>query len=203
MEPSNLLTQIEITDNIPREISTIFYKLRELTAEYCSKYKDDAPYWYNERANVSFLAGAIWRCGGMALEEFRSPKPSAEGNYTGRTDLWFSFNGKSYISEAKLLWVDLPSDQDQIALNTKSSLDDATNDIKGSQEACDYKLAIVFVVPKINNGNKDKPNLLGNLVKLLKTRSQQDILAPIFPKNFPVEKTLEYPGVIVLIKKVG
>ena len=54
---------------------------------------DDAPYWYNERANISILAGAAWRSGKLALEEFGHEKSDKKGQYRGdrwmgRCDLW-------------------------------------------------------------------------------------------------------------------
>src|SRR5262245_34034370 len=33
-------------------------------------YQDDVPWWYNERASLSLFAGAIWKVGGIAFEEF-------------------------------------------------------------------------------------------------------------------------------------
>jgi len=39
--------------------------------------KDDAPWWYNERALLSLFAGAIWKCEGWALEEFTTGKSKA------------------------------------------------------------------------------------------------------------------------------
>ncbi|HHJ19511.1 MAG TPA: hypothetical protein ENJ84_06745, partial [Gammaproteobacteria bacterium] len=38
----------------------------------------DSLYWYNERGNISALAGAVWRCSGFALEEYSSEKGKDE-----------------------------------------------------------------------------------------------------------------------------
>ena len=46
----------------------------------------DLPYWYaKEEANVGFLAAAVWRLGGVTLQEFEVTRPDAKG----QGDLWF------------------------------------------------------------------------------------------------------------------
>ena len=75
-----------------------------MNERYRQVYIDDCLYWYNERATVGSLAGAIWRTGGFAVEEYREPKKRKGKHYMGRTDLWFSLgenNRKCYVVEAK------------------------------------------------------------------------------------------------------
>ena len=45
------------------------------------------PFGYGELANVSMLAGAAWRCGYIALQEFQWDKNSETGR-SGRADLY-------------------------------------------------------------------------------------------------------------------
>ena len=60
-----------------------------LIDRYCRITKDDAPYWYTERANIGVLAGACWRAGYVALEEFQFQKGySNKPKWSGRADLW-------------------------------------------------------------------------------------------------------------------
>ena len=67
----------------------------------------DVPWWYNERASLSTLAGAVWRAGGIAFEEFSAEKlvHTARGkhrmNYSGRCDMFFEFGSREFNIEAK------------------------------------------------------------------------------------------------------
>lgn len=70
----------------------------------------DAPYLYNERANISLLAGAAWRSGRIALEEFQHDKGYANKKKTyGRADLWISSDEQDELVEAKCKWISLRS----------------------------------------------------------------------------------------------
>jgi len=67
---------------------------------------DDAPYYYNERANVSVLAGAAWKAGWVALEEFQSEKGyKNKAKTNGRTDLFFANETAEELLEAKFKWI--------------------------------------------------------------------------------------------------
>jgi hypothetical protein len=47
---------------------------------YCRIWKGgDAPYIHKERANIGLLSAAAWRCGWIALEEFRHEKGGRSG----------------------------------------------------------------------------------------------------------------------------
>jgi hypothetical protein len=50
------------------------------------KGDDDAGYFYNERANISFLAAGAWLSGGGALEEYVSSKYRSRKKSSGRVD---------------------------------------------------------------------------------------------------------------------
>ena len=80
----------------------------------------DNPYWYNERANIGILAGAAWRSGKIALEEFQMQKivftengtleESPKKEKSGRCDLWISDGNKSEFIEAKFKWINMVSE---------------------------------------------------------------------------------------------
>ena len=53
---------------------------------------EDAAYWYNERATTSTLAGAVWKCKGFALEEYRCSRLYGKKASFGRADLWFQLD---------------------------------------------------------------------------------------------------------------
>ena len=65
---------------------------------------EDSLYMYNERSTVSSLAGAVWRCGGYAQEEYLATKGDKNNEISGRIDLFFRFSHKNIIIEAKQLW---------------------------------------------------------------------------------------------------
>lgn len=136
-----------------------------INREYIEDWHDDngnfndCAYWYNERASVSILAGAIWRKGGVCLEEFSSVKgiivdkeidETKERN--GRTDLYFYLGEEEYIVEAKFI-SGLNITKEKIL----HELANAELDCKESsffEKKINEKLramAIVFIVPHDNN----------------------------------------------------
>src|ERR1051325_10854249 len=65
----------------------------------------DCGFWYRERSHTGFLAAAVWRAGGTALEEYGANK---RGNSrSGRCDLYISIGTLHVECEAKHVWVDL------------------------------------------------------------------------------------------------
>jgi hypothetical protein len=63
----------------------------------------DRPFFYNERAQLSLLMGAVWRASpySLALEEYRCGKQTSEGKYSGRVDAWFEFQNERCCVECK------------------------------------------------------------------------------------------------------
>tara|TARA_R110002073_G_scaffold293075_4_gene458588 strand:+ start:4999 stop:5634 length:636 start_codon:yes stop_codon:yes gene_type:complete len=111
--------------------------------------------WFNERANLSALAGAVWRCGGVAVEEYSSPK--GEEGSMGRIDLFFKFNNKAVICESKHRWLFLPSYLDgkdfigeierDLELENCNAKDDISHTLQSRKNKCDFGLAITYYVP--------------------------------------------------------
>ncbi|WP_295455929.1 hypothetical protein [uncultured Thiodictyon sp.] len=73
----------------------------------------DSLYWYNERANISAFAGATWRSGGFALEEYNAIKGKEETKGKGRVDLYIQYAGHRAVFEAKQHWLHLSAKQKQ------------------------------------------------------------------------------------------
>jgi len=76
-----------------------------LIKHYCVLMEDDedAPYYYTERANTGVLAGAAWRAGWIALQEFGARKRAKSIGYS---DLWICSSSQEmdeYI-EVKQEW---------------------------------------------------------------------------------------------------
>ena len=78
-------------------LKPVLSKWQELMTPAYWNYKNDAPWWYNERALLSLFAGAVWKCSksnGWAFEEFTSDKwrTMRRGNRKkgkGRGDIMF------------------------------------------------------------------------------------------------------------------
>jgi hypothetical protein len=107
----------------------------------------DAPWWYNERASTSFLAGAIWKYGGWLLEEFSTDKLVGQRKnktVVGRCDIAFGIDGQDFWGEAKQCWPALNGKNNNSMIIT--SLDHAEKQVKSGKERGYTGLAIAFVV---------------------------------------------------------
>lgn len=81
-----------------------------ITATEQSHGGHDLPYWYNESSNKGFLAAAVWKMGGVTIQEYTVDKTALDqttGRYPGRCDLWIRLPalGMEYAIEAKFGWV--------------------------------------------------------------------------------------------------
>jgi hypothetical protein len=110
---------------------------------------DDLPYWYNEQANVSILAGAAWKADWTAIEEYQISKIATEANEKtssiGRNDLYIADDSNGFCIEAKVAYVpidNLAYARDWILSKCKLATVDAAR--------LDYnepKLGAVFIAP--------------------------------------------------------
>lgn len=113
----------------------------------------DAPWWYGERASLSVLAGAIWKSGGVALEEYaierkKDVRHNQRTRRTGRNDLYFNLGGNDFVLEAKILWSNMKSGTPLVDLRAK--LDSAKCDVRSVKDTYGARrLAAVFVSPSI------------------------------------------------------
>ena len=122
----------------------------------------DLPYWYNEWASASFLAGAVWRLQGSVLSEgsFVSKPGHAQGaQYPKRCDLWFRIEGSTPFTcslEAKQIWPGIATHE--AVSKVKEALSIATDQLRrlGQDDCGDYGVAVCFVAPMIK-GSKDNP----------------------------------------------
>jgi len=129
----------------------IIKQWQKINRDYLEDYSfTDSLYWYNERANVSCLAGAIWKVGGYALEEYSAIKGKDE-KY-GRIDLYFSVDEIEYLIEAKHEWLHFNT-KVKIFSNFEKAienmLENATADCKNSMlhNEIDNGLGLVFFTP--------------------------------------------------------
>ena len=121
---------------------------------YMKYTNGDIPYWYKERANVSILAGAAWRSGFIALQEFEADKQISVDETTiselyswkGRCDLYIGSSTNQHdLIEAKYKWLSLKSDDfNKYATNLVNK---ALADAKASQCGGDISAVGVAFIP--------------------------------------------------------
>jgi hypothetical protein len=134
---------------------------------------EDNLYWYNERANVSVFAGAVWKCGGIALEEYSAIKSDEnENSKKGRIDLYLSSHNNSAVCEAKITWIYLcdPNRQQKNFSNTISdAIKSASTDVSNTLKPNDNSLGIAlnFIVA-YSKDDIDASNSLSDLQKAIK-----------------------------------
>jgi hypothetical protein len=174
--------------------------------------KNDAPWFYNERASLSSFAGAIWLTGGNVLEEYCDKKSMmGSGCYKGRVDIWFNYGKKNaFIGEAKQRFCSLRQvGKEALLKKFDESISMAEKDIKKIKGMGAVKLAMLFVTPKVTK----KENLDNQISACMKaavewTRKNDAIVACCFPKikrklKDPDSKHSPYfPGQMLLMKQV-
>ncbi len=116
--------------------------------DYLEEYDcEDALYSYNERASIGTLAGAIWKCNGLALEEYSATKGKGDDKSRGRVDLYFHYAGKEVVAEAKMDWIYLLNDKKKDYSDTfVESISKAGKDLERTihNNEADYGMALSF-----------------------------------------------------------
>lgn len=170
----------------------------------------DLPWWFNERADLSILAGSIWKANEVAVEEFVSEKrrisPSSgklSRRYSGRIDFYFSVKNQHFIAETKDCWSGAGDESTDPTFRIGKRLDAALADIRKVKSYGDRKLAILFAKPMIPaKKRRDAPRLIKRWLKLVRT-IEADAFAWYFPENARRIKWSNrlYPGIVILIKE--
>ena len=162
----------------------------------------DAPWWYNERASISVLAGAAWKVGGYAFEEYGSPKTTDGKICAGRLDLQFAIQSQEFIAEAKQCWIPWTSNSSLDCV--RDSLAAAERDVRRCAPHGMRKLAIVFGVPHITEQKRE--HLWPRLDRLIADAGEANAHARawVFPKRrqVPIIKGRLYPGAIMWFREV-
>jgi hypothetical protein len=170
----------------------------------------DVPWWYNERASISLLAGAIWNSrrssGDYAFEEYASVKRKERKNCAGRLDLEFCFSKQHFVAEAKQCWIPISKGGDN-ARRIKDALARAKADVRRcSPPAGMRKLAVVFGVPYVARARSTRQALRASINSFVEEARavDADAIAWTFPKlnSMPTISGFIYPGVVVWIKEV-
>lgn len=125
---------------------------------YTSANERDNPWWYNERASLSVLAGAAWTLKNWhALEEFstrkryRTLEPGVDSGALrhGRCDLYIQSPNSSFAIEAKqtVQSIGVRSDGKIFANRAMRKAWEDSGDL--SHWEADRRLAVTFIVPSI------------------------------------------------------
>lgn len=197
---------------------------------YTGQYGDN-PWWYNERATLSILAGAAWTLDGwIALEEFSTSKrlralePGVDHGdklRQGRCDLYVRSPELSFVFEAKQANQPIGKRADGYSYAYKA-MRAAWHDIGDIQSGeADLRFAATFVVPYIplsevrpqggKPGEVCEQKVMGFLKHWLTTHMEclgknakyQDF-AFIFPNLGSPEyctKGRHYPGVVLMLEE--
>ena len=182
--------------------------------KYCRIMKGyDAAHWYKETPNVSILCAAAWRCGRIALQEFKTEKKvRGEEPWVGRGDLWIctDTDGKEEFIEAKHKFVSLSGAKDKDGLPAiRTSMEEATKAAKetkrGQRDVT--ALAVVFAsVSAAPNSPIDKiDQLIKEFCETIKSSADYHALAWCFPKETRTlqnKKGYYYPGIAMLVRNI-
>ena len=208
------MTQIIIYDKNLRWMKDILEKWQEIHQDFSDEWRDihDGPFWHIERPQVSVLAGAVWLSGGLALEEFQSPKGSPSERWEGQTDLALTFGQGSEkrkcAVEAKAdCWVDITETEDRWNDKVRDRLQKAVNGTRETLAGDDkgqYSegLAVLFIVPhqygRIRKGRLEK------FEKWLYNKSH-DLGALVGSVTDPLDdkKDYQYKNIYMAIKRVS
>jgi hypothetical protein len=164
----------------------------------------DAPWWYNERALLSVLVGAVWLVGGHAFEEYSEIKRRKKKQSPGRIDLWFSLNNREFWAEAKHGEIGITNNSTQIE-RAKAWMRSAKQDVRRCiPDAFTNRLAIVFAAPYLRPGSTAE--VAGRLEWFLKQTGtvEHDAMAWVFPKLRRIPRAYGWisPGIVVWVKAV-
>lgn len=101
----------------------------DATKKYCKCLDGtEAPFFFNERANVSILAAGAWLKKGIAIEEYQSIKNREEEQRNGRCDLYVCVDGKGFELETKALLRPMPESEEKFRKKICLTLDKAVAD---------------------------------------------------------------------------
>jgi hypothetical protein len=168
----------------------------------------DPLWWCSERASLGGFAGAVWRVGGIVLEEYPTDKLSRihagrqRTNPIGRGDMDFTLEGVDYVIEAKQCWPGLSRPSFPYI---QSCLAEAEKDVRRAiaPTRC-RRLAVVFAAPSSIRADSIDERILDWL------EAARDIKRCAFACVFPSrtralvwrQDSRIYPGAAIFLKAV-
>jgi hypothetical protein len=174
--------------------------------------KDDAPWWYNERASISQFAGAIWLKNGWVFEEYSARKKSKRAkDKPGRVDLMFTW-GKAVqaVAEAKQIWPSLNT-RNGFKRKIDEALKAAAKDAARVREVPETfkRLSIVFISPiasyRLVESDDRYHSALTSMIRELKSMPNTSV-AWAFPVDrrrlYSKKQKYYYPGTAIVIREI-
>jgi hypothetical protein len=207
----------DIVNYKPKAFTTLAPILQEwarlnndLGAKWASK-EADAPWWYNERASLSLLAGAIWRVEGWAFEEFSTAKAlalpqTARSHGPGRCDLMFGIRGRTFVAEAKQAWPNLGGSIPQAIATTHAALAAACKDALRVPDWGYPRLGIVIAAPMLRASKASQLDALVSRYVVGLSVDRAVSIAYAFPaaamdlRPSSAYKDFVFPGVVLLVR---
>jgi hypothetical protein len=165
----------------------------------------DVAYWYNERATLSTLAGALWLSGCMVLEEYRTVRGGDGSRAHGRADLWCKIGEAEYTVEAKQgPKLSYPAKHATLASWAELQLAAASAQCITDNYGGTNRLAMVFIVPRLREPSTDAT--LRKWIDAIRSFNA-DLKASYLDVNGPLSKTATargrfFPGVVLLARLV-
>jgi hypothetical protein len=169
-------------------------------------WQPDVPWWYNERASISVLAGAAWKIGGLAFEEYREDKRSGRKRHPtspGRIDLYLKLKQKQFIAEAKFCWSGATFVNATTSEKLREKLEEACDGVRKCPPRGQRRLGILFAMPYIAKSQKKRVDeLVGEWITAMRS-VKCSCSAWVFPKESRYRCGQSIcPGAAVLIQKV-
>ncbi|NWA29158.1 hypothetical protein HX870_32170 [Pseudomonas gingeri] len=155
-----------------------------------------APYWFNERANLGLLSAAAWAAEMVTLEHFQTKKQFEEGDRGGHCDLQISTAQESVYIQATQRWPKVNN------LNPMPALLDVTSDAKRISQPHHLKLGCLFVSP-FKPQQSPSPEDLQDMVDDLQ-KAHSCAVAWYFPyayRKLHNEAGQYHPGIALLFKE--
>jgi hypothetical protein len=158
------ITKDVVVDETLRSFEELLWEWTSIIERMVRGWRSEAhvPWWYNERASLSPFAGAIWRTGGVAFEEFSAKRktrtPNARGDTVrrrGRVDLQFSYRGTDFIAEAKQAWPKIGRRSRSSVGEVNAALLQASQRANTVSQGWGKKLAIAFAAPRFPKSELD------------------------------------------------
>lgn len=183
---------------------------------YAHAVPGDVPYCYSERTSVGLLAAAVWRTGGVALQDYSYiPSKSWSSVSTEWGDLCAVMNAHVFLIESKVDWYHESASITEFWKRFNAAKEEAERKIQVPNgaaflESCTRRVAVVFSSPQtpIRDGGSGFETKLGALRGLFESR-EIDALAWSRPYDDPASFKFEpgqeswYPGVILTAAEIS
>lgn len=193
-------SEVKIPNRKFETLRLLLDKWIEIHKDYSEIDDEDSLYWYNERANLSVLAGAAYRCNEFSLEEVRVDKEHGGDKWRGRCDLIFTWKKKDYAVESKQTTVSLGDRAKNASTYIKKSLGDAKWDAVGVKTVAHEHIGLVFAIPYIPEEQaEDTERLLERFIDEI-DEVDYDLMAYVFPDSYRLLENTDgelYPGIVL------